>query len=124
MTETRAQYVTGDPAALVTALKAKLRTWQAVADACNNGTRHSAGYYQQVASGRIRKPRAATVAGIRRAVASAETLLKCPVRGFDCGGLTLRRDLWQRARDWKNARNLTWDEWAERAQAALEEVSE
>jgi len=42
-----------DYAALVTALYTKLEGWQAVADACNGADlAHSAGYYQQVATGR------------------------------------------------------------------------
>jgi hypothetical protein len=66
-----------DYAVLVRALYDVLGTWQAVADACNNGTQHSAGYFQQVARGRIRKPGAATAAGIERATECPESLLKC-----------------------------------------------
>ena len=66
-----------DYAALVMALYDELGRWQAVADACNNGTRHSAGYYQQIAKGRIRKPAAATAAGIEQATECPESLLKC-----------------------------------------------
>ena len=57
-----------DAAALVMALRAG-RTWQRVADLCNDGTGilHSAGYYQQVATGRIQSPNDATREAITQA---------------------------------------------------------
>jgi len=57
-----------DAARLVAALRAG-RTWQQVADLCNDGTGilHSAGYYQQVATGRIQEPNAATREAITQA---------------------------------------------------------
>jgi hypothetical protein len=113
-----------DYAALVSALYDELGTWQAVADACNNGTQHSAGYFQQVARGRIRKPGAATAAGIERAVASAETLLKCPRTREARGGLTCRRSTWLKLRSAKNRRGATWDELLEEAVKLLEEAEE
>ena len=61
----------------VQALYAELHTWQAVADACNgDNLSHSAGYYHQVATGRIQTPSAETCAGIERAPAFHQTLLK------------------------------------------------
>ena len=66
------------PAEAVLALYRALGTWQRVADVCQYGRkrRHSAGYYQQVATGRIVNPSKATLAGIARAPESAERLLK------------------------------------------------
>ena len=85
--------------------------WQAVADACNsNGTEHSAGYYQQIATGRIKHPADAVCKGIERAITSAETLLKCRLRRVPRGGLTIRRDLWEKLRRRRVERGLTWDE--------------
>ena len=66
-----------DYAALVAALYAHLGRWQAVADACNgDNLSHSAGYYYQVASGRIQMPSIEACAGIERAPAFHQTLLK------------------------------------------------
>ena len=49
-----------DYAAMVTALYRKLGRWRLVAEACNDGAAHSAGYYQQIARGRIKTPDART----------------------------------------------------------------
>ena len=67
-----------DYRAPVMALYTELGTWQAVADACN-GTNltHSAGYYQQIATGRIQTPSADTRAGIAGAPTFQQSLLKC-----------------------------------------------
>lgn len=66
-----------DYAALVTALYAELGRWQAVADACNGtALTHSAGYYYQVATGRIKKPSVETCVGIERAPVFHQALLK------------------------------------------------
>jgi hypothetical protein len=129
MTETRAQYVTGDPAALVQRLYAKLGRWQRVADACNRGdVEHSAGYYWGVAKRQITRPSTATRRAIAAAATEALASLSVPLKDtrtrVAVKNIVLSPAIWERARDWKNARNLTWDEWAERAQAALEEVSE
>jgi len=63
--------------ALVMALYADLGTWRAVSVACNGANlTHSAGYYQQVAIGRIKTPSAETRAGIAAAPMFQQSLLK------------------------------------------------
>ena len=110
-----------DYAELVRGLYDALGTWQAVADACNNGTRHSAGYYQQIAKGRIRKPGVSAVEGIERAVASAETLLKRPWEREARYGFTILRCIGVRIASWRKAHGMTMNEWAEKAQELMEE---
>ena len=70
-----------DAAALVKALRDG-RTWQRVADLCNDGTgmHHSAGYYQQVATGRIQEPNDATRQAITQA--ASNRLLRAGTYGF------------------------------------------
>ena len=99
------------PAEAVAALYRALGTWQAVADACNDGTgaSHSAGYYQQVATRRIRKPSEATRAGITRALVSVERLLKRRLAREARGGLAVRLTTRERLRESKDARGWTWD---------------
>jgi len=66
-----------DYRAVVMALYAELGTWRAVASVCNGANlTHSAGYYQQVAVGRIKTPSAETRAGIDAAPAFQQSLLK------------------------------------------------
>ena len=108
-----------DYAALVRVLKARLGTWQAVADACNDGTlRHSAGYYQQVAIGRIRKPEAAEA---NKRTAVAETPLKCPRTRDARYSLTVRRSRGLAVNRWRIGHELEWDEWMEKAHELMQE---
>jgi len=66
-----------DYAVLVQALYDVLGGWQLVADACNGGKlAHSAGYYQQIATGRIKTPSTETRAGIEGAPEFQQSLLK------------------------------------------------
>lgn len=109
-------------AALVRTLYDRLGKWQAVADACNdgNGVDHSAGYYQQVESGRIQKPSKATLSRIVQATESPETLLKCDFSKNTRYGFTARRKLGLRVTAWRNAHGLTFNEWMEAAQDLME----
>ena len=66
-----------DWTAAVKALYDELGGWKEVANACNGADlTHSAGYYQQVATGRIKKPNAETRLGIENAPEYQESLLK------------------------------------------------
>ena len=105
-----------DDAALVTALRAG-RTWQRVADLCQyrRKRRHSAGYYQQIATGRIRNPSAETLAGIVRAPALAERLLKSHFSREARWGLCCRRSLGLELSKMKKRHNWTWDQLLEKA---------
>jgi len=100
-----------DAAALVEALYQHFHRWQDVADACN-GKRldHSRGYYQQVASGRIRKPSAETCAQIERALESPERLLTSNVSKRPRGNVSFSIDTRQELREIKTARGWTWVE--------------
>ena len=114
-----------DAAELVAALYAKLGTWQAVADACNGkALRHSAGYYQQVAVGRIAKPSKATRAGMVSATESQESLLKRAEMRVPRGGIVVQRSLWLRLQAVRLRESWTWDELLERALELLEEGGE
>ena len=99
------------PAEAVQALRDEGRTWQAVADLCQHGRkrRHSAGYYQQVATGRIANPSKATLAGIARAPALAERLLKRDFSRSARFGLTVEHSIGEKLRSVKIARGWTWD---------------
>jgi len=69
----------------VRALYAELGTWQAVADCCNRQTlRHSAGYYQQIATGRIKEPSEPARLGIEAAPETLERLLKRDFSKLSC----------------------------------------
>jgi len=60
-------------------LYAMLGRWRLVAKACNTKrAKHSPGYYQQVASGRIKKPSPETIVGIENAPAIAAAILSAP----------------------------------------------
>ena len=110
------------PAELVAALYRALGTWQEVADLCQYGRkrRHSAGYYQQVATGKIANPSKATLAGIARAPALAERLLKRDFSRSARFGLTVERSIGERLRESKDARGWTWDETLRNAAELME----
>ena len=100
-----------DYGTLVTALYARLGTWQAVATACNDGElHHSRGYYQQVASGRIRKPSAETCAGIENAPESLERPLTSNVSKRQRGNVSFSIDTRRGIGEIRNAQGLTWAE--------------
>lgn len=101
-----------DAAALVRALYQRLGRWQRVADAVNaaDGVEHSAGYYWQVASGRIERPSDATVASIKAATESPERLLKSNFSKKSRFGLTVDRNVGLRLRSVKIRNGWTWDE--------------
>ena len=108
---------------LVLSLYRALGTWQAVARVCNGkALHHSAGYYQQVATGRIRKPSAATVAGIERAAACPVPLLKRDFSNAPRFGFTVTYALGERLRSAKIARGCTWDVLLGEAVQLLEEA--
>ena len=111
------------PAEAVQALYRALGSWQAVADLCQHGRkrRHSAGYYQQVATGRIRNPSKATLAGIARAPALAERLLKRDFSRSARFGLTVEHSIGVEANLWRIAKSLTWDKWAKMADELMRE---
>lgn len=71
-----------EPASLsqqVQELYAMLGRWRLVAKACNTKrAKHSPGYYQQVASGRIKNPSPQTIVGIENAPAIAAAILSAP----------------------------------------------
>jgi len=110
------------PAEAVQALYRALGSWQRVADTCNDDTEvcHSAGYYQQVATRRIRKPSEATRAGITRALVSAERLLKRRLAREARGGLAVRLTTRERLRSVKDANGWTWDETLQSAAELME----
>ena len=113
-----------DAAALVTALKAKLRTWQAVADACNTqGHEFDPSYYWRIADGRIKMPGAR---GRRGIAAAAESVLRVDITGLNGArerepryGLTVRHSMGLATNQWRIAHRLGWDEWMERAQELM-----
>lgn len=110
------------PAEMVAALYDRLGRWQAVADACSDGggVAHSAGYYQQVASGRIKNPAKATLERIVWATESPLTLLKRDFSRTPRYGFTARRKLGLRVTEWRNAHGLTFNEWMKAAQELME----
>ncbi|HUT58875.1 MAG TPA: hypothetical protein VNA25_13595 [Phycisphaerae bacterium] len=114
-----------DAARLVKALRAG-RTWQRVADLCNDGTGilHSAGYYQQVATGRIQEPSAETLAGIVRAPALAERLLKCDFSRVARFGLVVEHSRGLATNQWRKSRGLKWDQWFQEADELMREKYE
>ena len=113
-----------DYAAMVTALKEQLGTWQAVANACNTqGHDYTPAYYWRVDNGDIKTPGRKARLGIAAAVVAAlggdVTGLKSPQERAPRGGLACGRSLWERLRDFKIRMSWTWDELLERALGLL-----
>lgn len=113
-------------AALVAALYDKLGTWQAVANACQQGVEYFApNYYRKVSRGEIKKPGAAAMRGIWAAsekhLAPDITRLYAPTHVLHRKGLVLSPAVFTRLEAVKIARGLTWDAVGERAAQLLEE---
>ena len=110
-------------AALVAALRPK-RTWGQVAALCN-GKRlsHPGSYYQRIASGDLRTPHLAARNGIRRAVAKYAAYALTAVNGTSKPdrplGVSISRPLGPDIARWAKRHELTWDQWAAKADALM-----
>ena len=97
-----------DYAALVRALYEHLGTWQAVADACNNGREYSRTTYWRIAQGTLPASPAVAEAIIR--VASKVTPVTKSRRRAARRGLTICPSTFARLAAAKTARgDVTWD---------------
>lgn len=112
-----------DYAALVTALYKSLGRWQKIANECSNrgATYHSAGYYQQIATGRIKHPDSDTATAIERTVGDFSAISASRRRAAR-RGLVVCPSVFARLESAKIARGgVTWDALLERAATLLEE---
>ena len=108
----------------VTMLYSILGRWQRVANECmaRGASLHSAGYYQQIARGRIKQPDVATAEAIRRT--------ECDFSAFSATRTRVARknvsvslDVAARLEAAKSARgDVTWDALLDEAAGLLEEV--
>ena len=100
-----------DYAAMVTALKARLGTWRRVAKTVNGKRlRHSFGYYQQVATGRIEKPSEETAARIESALACPTLALTSNVSKDTRKTVHLSDDDFEAGNSERERLLLTWPE--------------
>jgi hypothetical protein len=93
--------------------------WQRVANACSKhgAAYHSAGYYQQIATGRIKTPDDAT----SQSLACVFSAFSAPRRIATRRGLAVSPCVFDRLESAKIARAVTWDALLERAATLLEE---
>lgn len=111
-----------DYAALAKALHARLGTWQAVADACNNGREYSRTTYWRIAQGTLPASPAVAEAIIR--VASKVTPVTKSRRGVTRKGLSVTPATFARLAAAKTARgDVTWDALLNEAAYLLESQS-
>lgn len=114
--------MTTDYAALVRALYEHLGTWQAVADACNNGRAYSRTTYWRIAQGTLPASPAVAEAIIR--VASKVTPVTKSRRGVTRKGLSVTPATFERLVAAKIARGgITWDALLDEAARLLESPS-
>ena len=108
-------------AALVTALYDKLGTWQAVADACNDGRIYSRTYYWRIARGTL--PASSETAEALARVAREVTHVTKPRRRVARKNVSVSLDVAARLEAAKSARgDVTWDALMDEAAGLLEEA--
>jgi len=95
----------------VQALYERLGRWRWVAKACNaRKLHHSYGYYQQIASGRIKNPNAAAIAGIEFAPTYADTMVTAPKKRELRGTIVITRSLWIELQKERLRMGWSWNE--------------
>ena len=113
-----------DYAARVQALYAELGTWRAVATACDGAFwRPRGSYYRSIAKGAIKRPGAISR---RRIVAAYHKHCRSDVTGcYNALERTLRHNvslkpvLGASINQWRSEREMTWDQWHEKADALM-----
>jgi hypothetical protein len=110
-----------DYAALAKALHARLGTWQAVADACNNGRAYSRTTYWRIGNGTL--PASPAIAKAISRVAAEVTHVTSPRRRATRRGLSVTPETFERLAAVKSARGVTWDALLDEAARLLESQS-
>ena len=111
-----------DYAALAKALHARLGTWQAVADACNNGRAYSRTTYWRIAQGTL--PASPAIAEAISRVAAEVTHVTSPRTRDERKTVHCCCDTFERLAAAKSARgDVTWDALLDEAARLLESQS-
>ncbi len=110
-----------DCAALVRVLHNKLGTWQAVADACNNGRAYSRTTYWRIGNGTL--PASPAIASAIDRGAAQVTHVTNPRRRATRRGLSVTPETFERIAAAKSARGVTWDALLDEAARLLESQS-